>query len=115
MKATNRTLAAVLGTLFHGRIVATVKGGAYFQLTVKKHLRAQQIAFENRLPGVNLVDSVGAFLVSAQGFPRPAPLRPNLLQPGPDVRSRYSADLSSAWVLHCGRCPRQPWPTRKSL
>ena len=41
---------------------ATVKGGTYFPLTVKKHLRAQQIAFENRLPCVYLVDSGGAFL-----------------------------------------------------
>src|SRR6516162_1116275 len=41
---------------------ATVKGGTYFQLTVKKHLRAQQIAFENRLPCIYLVDSGGAFL-----------------------------------------------------
>ena len=41
---------------------ATVKGGAYFPLTVKKHLRAQQIALENRLPCVYLVDSGGAFL-----------------------------------------------------
>jgi 3-methylcrotonyl-CoA carboxylase beta subunit len=41
---------------------ATVKGGTYFQLTVKKHLRAQQIALENRLPCVYLVDSGGAFL-----------------------------------------------------
>lgn len=41
---------------------ATVKGGAYFPLTVKKHLRAQQIALENHLPCVYLVDSGGAFL-----------------------------------------------------
>ncbi len=41
---------------------ATVKGGAYFPLTVKKHLRAQQIALENRLPCIYLVDSGGAFL-----------------------------------------------------
>jgi 3-methylcrotonyl-CoA carboxylase beta subunit len=41
---------------------ATVKGGTYFPLTVKKHLRAQQIALENHLPCVYLVDSGGAFL-----------------------------------------------------
>jgi 3-methylcrotonyl-CoA carboxylase beta subunit len=41
---------------------ATVKGGTYFPLTVKKHLRAQQIALENCLPCVYLVDSGGAFL-----------------------------------------------------
>jgi len=41
---------------------ATVKGGTYYPLTVKKHLRAQQIALENHLPCVYLVDSGGAFL-----------------------------------------------------
>jgi 3-methylcrotonyl-CoA carboxylase beta subunit len=41
---------------------ATVKGGTYYPLTVKKHLRAQQIALENRLPCLYLVDSGGAFL-----------------------------------------------------
>lgn len=41
---------------------ATVKGGTYYPLTVKKHLRAQQIALENRLPCFYLVDSGGAFL-----------------------------------------------------
>eukprot|EP00932_Pfiesteria_piscicida_P010733 SRR837773.21736.p1 GENE.SRR837773.21736~~SRR837773.21736.p1 ORF type:complete len:524 (+),score=155.59 SRR837773.21736:69-1574(+) len=52
----------------HGREVlfvandATVKGGTYYPMTVKKHLRAQQIARENRLPCVYLVDSGGAFL-----------------------------------------------------
>jgi 3-methylcrotonyl-CoA carboxylase beta subunit len=52
----------------HGRPVlvicndATVKGGTYYPLTVKKHLRAQEIAAENRLPCVYLVDSGGAFL-----------------------------------------------------
>eukprot|EP00978_Attheya_sp_CCMP212_P033709 scaffold137362_cov49-Attheya_sp.AAC.1 len=41
---------------------ATVKGGTYFPITVKKHLRAQQIALENELPCVYLVDSGGAYL-----------------------------------------------------
>lgn len=41
---------------------ATVKGGTYFPITVKKHLRAQEIAMENHLPCVYLVDSGGAFL-----------------------------------------------------
>jgi 3-methylcrotonyl-CoA carboxylase beta subunit len=41
---------------------ATVKGGTYYPITVKKHLRAQDIALENRLPCVYLVDSGGAFL-----------------------------------------------------
>jgi len=41
---------------------ATVKGGTYYPLTVKKHLRAQTVALENRLPCLYLVDSGGAFL-----------------------------------------------------
>ncbi len=41
---------------------ATVKGGTYFPLTVKKHLRAQEIALQNRLPCIYLVDSGGANL-----------------------------------------------------
>ncbi len=60
----------------HGREImivandATVKGGTYFPLTVKKHLRAQEIAKENHLPCVYLVDSGGAFLpLQAEVFP----------------------------------------------
>ncbi len=41
---------------------ATVKGGTYYPITVKKHLRAQEIAEQNRLPCIYLVDSGGAFL-----------------------------------------------------
>jgi len=49
---------------------ATVKGGTYYPMTVKKHLRAQEVAFENRLPCVYLVDSGGAFLpLQADVFP----------------------------------------------
>ncbi|MBL8088366.1 MAG: methylcrotonoyl-CoA carboxylase [Chthonomonas sp.] len=60
----------------HGREVlivandATVKGGTYFPITVKKHLRAQEIALENHLPCIYLVDSGGAFLpLQAEVFP----------------------------------------------
>ncbi|MBL7715112.1 MAG: methylcrotonoyl-CoA carboxylase [Bdellovibrionales bacterium] len=62
--------------IIHGRecmIVAndaTVKGGTYFPMTVKKHLRAQEIARENKLPCLYLVDSGGAFLpLQAEVFP----------------------------------------------
>jgi acetyl-CoA carboxylase carboxyltransferase component len=49
---------------------ATVKGGTYFPITVKKHLRAQEIAEQNRLPCIYLVDSGGAFLpLQADVFP----------------------------------------------
>jgi 3-methylcrotonyl-CoA carboxylase beta subunit len=62
--------------VIHGRrcvIVAndaTVKGGTYYPLTVKKHLRAQEVALHNRLPCIYLVDSGGAFLpMQADVFP----------------------------------------------
>jgi acetyl-CoA carboxylase carboxyltransferase component len=49
---------------------ATVKGGSYFPLTVKKHLRAQEVAAQNELPCLYLVDSGGAFLpLQAEVFP----------------------------------------------
>lgn len=49
---------------------ATVKGGTYYPITVKKHLRAQEIAMENNLPCVYLVDSGGAFLpLQSEVFP----------------------------------------------
>ena len=49
---------------------ATVKGGTYYPVTVKKHVRAQQIALDNRLPCLYLVDSGGAFLpLQAEVFP----------------------------------------------
>jgi 3-methylcrotonyl-CoA carboxylase beta subunit len=48
---------------------ATIKGGTYYPMTVKKHLRAQEIALENRLPCIYLVDSGGANLpYQAEGF-----------------------------------------------
>ncbi|HEY3216589.1 MAG TPA: carboxyl transferase domain-containing protein [Candidatus Eisenbacteria bacterium] len=49
---------------------ATVKGGTYFPMTVKKHVRAQEVALENQLPCIYLVDSGGAFLpLQAEVFP----------------------------------------------
>ena len=60
-------LIAGIGRVHGGEVLviandATVKGGTYFPMTVKKHLRAQEIALENRLPCIYLVDSGGAFL-----------------------------------------------------
>jgi acetyl-CoA carboxylase carboxyltransferase component len=73
--APGASMVTGVGTI-HGRpavIVAndaTVKGGTYYPITVKKHLRAQEIALENRLPCVYLVDSGGAFLPrQAEVFP----------------------------------------------
>ena len=64
----------------HGRLCmivandATVRGGTYYPITVKKHLRAQEIAAENRLPCIYLVDSGGANLPrQAEAFPEPEP------------------------------------------
>ena len=49
---------------------ATVKGGTYYPMTVKKHVRAQDVALQNHLPCVYLVDSGGAFLpLQAEVFP----------------------------------------------
>ena len=68
-------LVAGIGRVDGGEVLvlandATVKGGTYFPMTVKKHLRAQDVARENRLPCVYLVDSGGAFLPLQDGvFP----------------------------------------------
>jgi acetyl-CoA carboxylase carboxyltransferase component len=68
-------LVTGIGVVHGGEVMvvandATVKAGTYYPLTVKKHLRAQEIAQENRLPCVYLVDSGGAFLpLQAEVFP----------------------------------------------
>ena len=57
---------------------ATVKGGSYYPMTVKKHIRAQTIAHENMLPCIYLVDSGGAFLpMQDEVFPRHWPFWTN--------------------------------------
>src|SRR5256885_11776483 len=57
-------------TLFPYTTLFRSKGGTYFPLTVKKHLRAQEVALQNNLPCVYLVDSGGAFLpLQAEVFP----------------------------------------------
>ena len=78
----------------------TVKGGTYYPLTVKKHLRAQEIAGENALPCIYLVESGGAFLPEAgRGVSRPRPLRADLLQ-----QARLSAQgIAQIAVVH-GSC-----------
>ena len=95
---------------------ATVKGGTYYPMTVKKHLRAQEVALQNRLPCVYLVDSGGAFLPRAgRGLPRPRALRPHLLQPGADERAghRRRSPRCSAPAPPAARTSRR-WPTRPS-
>jgi len=64
---------------------ATVKGGTYYPLTVKKHLRAQEIARENRLPCVYLVDSGSEPALPGRCLPRPGAFRPHFLQSGEPV------------------------------
>jgi acetyl-CoA carboxylase carboxyltransferase component len=65
---------------------ATVKGGTYYGMTCKKHVRAQQIAWAHRLPCITLVDSGGAFLPDmANIFPDRRPVRQHLQQPGAHV------------------------------
>jgi 3-methylcrotonyl-CoA carboxylase beta subunit len=71
---------------------ATVKGGTYYPLTVKKHLRAQQIALENCLPCVYLVDSGGAYL----------PMQDEVF-PDQPVCQGDRADCVRDGVVHCGR------------
>jgi hypothetical protein len=80
---------------------ATVKGGTYYPMTVKKHLRAQEIAAQNRLPCIYLVDSGGANLPQpGRGVPRPRALRPHLLQPGQRCRRRASRRSRGDGLVH---------------
>ena len=78
---------------------ATVKGGTYFPMTVKKHLRAQEIARANNLPCLYLVDSGGAFLpMQDRDLSGPGAIRPDLFQSGPTCRRRVSRRLPWSWV-----------------
>ena len=83
---------------------ATVKGGTYYGITCKKHVRAQRFAWQHRLPCVTL----GAIrrrqpAGSAQHLPRRRPVRLDLLQPDPDVERRHSADRRRSRALDGGR------------
>src|SRR5918995_750561 len=86
---------------------ATVKGGTYYPLTVKKHLRAQTIAAENRLPCIYLVDSGGAFLpMQDEVFPDKEPFGGFFLNqppmrargPPPPPAVRASSTAGGAYV-----------------
>jgi 3-methylcrotonyl-CoA carboxylase beta subunit len=80
---------------------ATVKGGAYFPMTVKKHLRAQEIAAAEP-PAVRLSGRQRRREPAApgRGLPRPRPLRPHLLQPGPDERGGHRPDRLRHGLVH---------------
>jgi 3-methylcrotonyl-CoA carboxylase beta subunit len=80
---------------------ATVKGGTYYPMSVKKHLRAQEIAEANRLPCIYLVDSGGANLPNQdEVFPGPRSLWPHLLQPGQHVGQGHRADCRRHGLVH---------------
>ncbi len=82
---------------------ATVKGGTYYPLTVKKHLRAQEIAIQNHLPCVYVVDSGGAFLPApVRGLSRSRSLWTDFLQSGAHVRDGYRADRDRDGLLYRG-------------
>ena len=99
---------------------ATVKGGTYFPLTVKKHLRAQEIASENRLPCIYLVDSGGAHRRVRIPYFRTGIISADLLQPGEHVGGGRAADrvrdgsctAGGAYVPRC-RTKRSSCATRE--
>ena len=99
--------------LVHGRHVmvvcndATVKGGTYYPLTVKKHLRAQEIALENRLPCVYLVDSGGAFLpMQDEVFPDRDHFGRIFFNQARMSAERHPADRCRPRLVHRGGCVR---------
>ena len=98
---------------------ATVKGGTYYPLTVKKHVRAQEIALRES-PAVRLSRRFGRRVsaASGRGLSRSRPLRPDFLQPGADVGRAHSRKLPSSWgrapraAPTCRRCPMKPSSSR---
>ena len=88
---------------------ATVKGGTYFPITVKKHLRAQEIARANRLPCIYLVDSGGAFLpMQDEIFPDREHFGRIFFNQANMSGGRHPADRRRDGFLHRrrGLCPR---------
>jgi 3-methylcrotonyl-CoA carboxylase beta subunit len=83
---------------------ATVKGGTYYPLTVKKHLRAQEVALQNRLPCVYLVDSGGAFLpLQAEVFPDRDHFGRIFFNQARMSAERHPADRRRHGLVHRGR------------
>ena len=80
---------------------ATVKGGTYYPMTVKKHLRAQAIA-AGEPPALRLPRRLRRCVPAAagRGLPRPRALRPDLLQPGQPVRAPDPADRQRHGLVH---------------
>ena len=83
---------------------ATVKGGTYYPMTVKKHLRAQEVALHNRLPCVYLVDSGGAFLPAQdEVFPDREHFGRIFYNQATMSGPRHPADRRGARLVHRGR------------
>ena len=83
---------------------ATVKGGTYYPITVKKHLRAQEVALDNRLPCVYLVDSGGAFLpLQAEVFPDRDHFGRIFFNQARMSAERHPADRRRDGLVHRGR------------
>ena len=83
---------------------ATVKGGTYYPITVKKHLRAQEVALQNRLPCVYLVDSGGAFLpMQDEVFPDREHFGRIFFNQATMSKARDPADRVRHGLLHRGR------------
>ena len=79
----------------------TVKGGTYYPITVKKHLRAQEIARDNRLPCVYLVESGGAFLPAQdEVFPDRDNFGRIFYNQATLSAAGHRADSRSAWLVH---------------
>ena len=86
---------------------SAIKGGTVAPMGLKKALRAQEIAFENRLPMIHLVESGGAnLLYQAEIFCR---WRQELCQSGAAVGGGHPADRSGPWLVHGGGCV-SAWP-----
>ena len=88
---------------------ATVKGGTYYPMTVKKHLRAQEIALENRLP-VHLARRLRRRVPAAagRGLPGSRALRAHLLQPGAHVVAAASRSSPPSWAAAPPAAPTCP-------
>ena len=95
---------------------ATVKGGSYYPLSVKKHLRAQEIALENRLPCIYLVDSGGANLPRQdEVFPDRDHFGRIFYNQARMSSCRRSPDCRCNGPVHRRRCSTYPpWPTNPS-
>ena len=80
---------------------ATVKGGTYYPMTVKKHLRAQEVALQNQLPCIYLVDSGGAFLpLQDEVFPDREHFGRIFFNQATMSRARHPADRGRDGLLH---------------